>query len=329
MSILYIDEQGVEIHRSGEEFIVTKDSVALAEMPAAVIDSAVIVGNVCITTPALAMFFDKNIPVTFITTRGKFHGRLMPPTHKNAPLRFKQYDRYSDTAFMSLQQRAIVNAKLGNLRTFLQKHDRNNPDAELQTNIDNIGAYIKNLEGFDGRDEIMGLEGAGTKEYYNGYSRLIDSSFSFTGRNKRPPKDPVNALLSLGYTLLFKEAYWAVEAIGLDPYIGLLHAADYGRASLAIDLVEEFRFLVDGLALTLINKKMLHHEDFSPEEDNGIYLNRKGRHIFYEQYEKRIASEVTYNDMSVNYRRVFVYQAEHLARVIMGEEPIYKGFVYR
>lgn len=329
MSVLYVDEQGAEIHRSGESFVVKKDGVVLAEMPATVVDLAVIAGNIGITTPAFALFFEKNIPVSFISTRGRFRGKLTPPTHKNASLRFKQYERYRDEAFLSLQRRAIIMAKLTNLRTFLQKHGRNNPDEQLQTHIDNIGIHIKKLTSFDGRDELMGVEGTATREYFSGFGKLINDGFSFTGRNRRPPKDPVNALLSLGYTLLFKEAYWAVEAIGLDPYIGVLHETDYGRPSLAVDLVEEFRFLVDGVALTLINKGMLHPKDFTPAEDNGVYLNEKGRQTFYEQYEKRINSMVSYNEMTINYRRVFVYQAQHLARVILGEEPLYKGFAYK
>ena len=118
--------------------------------------------------------------------------------------------------------------------------------------------------------------------------------------------------------MVFNEMYSAVEAIGFDPYLGFMHEIDYGRPSLAVDMMEEFRYLIDGLALTLINKAMLDIEDFAERDDGGVYMKEKARETFYRQYEKRINSEITCRNMTVNHRRVFLYQAEHLARVVMG-----------
>ena len=175
----------------------------------------------------------------------------------------------------------------------------------------------------------MGIEGAAAHKYFKAFGKLIKNEFRFEKRTKRPPTDPVNALLSLGYTMLFNELYTAVELLGFDPYLGFLHAIDYGRPSLAVDMVEEFRYLIDGLALMLINKGMLEIHDFVFEDDRGVYLKKKGREVFYRQYEKRINTQVTFKGMSITYRKVFAYQAEHLARIISGEEECYQGYDYR
>lgn len=123
--------------------------------------------------------------------------------------------------------------------------------------------------------------------------------------------------------------YSALESIGFDPYLGFMHEIEYGRASLAVDMIEEFRYIIDGLALTLINKDMLSVEDFMGRDDGGVYMKEKAREIFYRQYEKRISSTITYKNMTVKYRRVFLYQAEHLARVVKGDEDCYQGYEYR
>jgi len=181
----------------------------------------------------------------------------------------------------------------------------------------------------------MGLEGAAAKAYFRGFGMLVKKEFTFERRTRRPPKDPVNALLSLGYTLLFNEMLSAVESLGFDPYLGFLHEVEYGRPSLAVDMVEEFRFLIEGLTLTLINKEILSRDDFIEQDNGGFYLHEKGREEFYRQYEKKITTEVQYKIIpsphggegsNLNYRRIFHYQVESLARVIKGEEEKYIGY---
>ncbi len=329
MATIYLDEQGSELKKKGELFIVEKDDTMISELPLAQVDRLVIVGNVQISTQALALLFDNAIPVSFITSYGNYRGRLKPPTHKNVMLRLKQYDRYNNHDFRLNYSKRVVDAKLRNSRVFLQKHQRNNPDTDISPEIAAIDALSKSSANANSVDALMGIEGSAARGYFSAFGKLVKDEFTFKKRTKRPPEDPVNAMLSLGYTLLFNEMHSAVESLGFDPYLGFLHSVEYGRASLAVDMVEEFRYLIDGLALTLVNKDMLNPDDFTERDDGGIYMKEKARETFYRQYEKRINTEVAYRDMTVKYRRVFLYQAEHLARVVIGEDKSYQGYEYR
>jgi CRISPR-associated protein Cas1 len=326
MSSVYLDEQGSEIKKKGELLIIEKNDQIIAEIPLVQLDRMVIIGNVQITTPALALLLDKGVPVSFITTYGNYRGKLKPPTHKNIALRLKQYERYNNKAFRLISAKGFINGKLKNWKTFLQKHLRNNPEADMAYAISGIEAILKKIENARSIESLMGFEGSAANMYFNAFGKLIKKEFQFEKRTRRPPKDPVNALLSLGYTLLFNEIHSAVEAIGFDPYLGFLHEVEYGRPSLAVDMMEEFRFLIEGLALTLINKEILTREDFIEQDNGGFYLNEKGREEFYRQYEKRITTKVRYGEMNINYRRVFCYQAEKLSRVVKGEEEKYTAY---
>src|SRR3989338_8187999 len=326
MSTIYLDEQGSEVKKKGELIIIEKDDKTISEIPLAQLDRMVIIGNIQITTPALALLFDKEIPVSFITTYGNYRGKLKPPTHKNIKLRLNQYACYNDSCFRLNYSREVIRTKLKNGKTFLQKHWRNNPEIDINQEIGEIEASLKRLDAAESLEEIRGFEGAAARGYFSAFGRLIKKEFKFEKRTKRPPKDPVNALLSLGYTLLFNEILSAVEAIGFDHYLGFLHEIEYGRPSLAVDMMEEFRYLIDGHTLALINKEILKRENFIEQDNGGFYLNEKGREEFYRQYEKRITTEVQYQEMSLNYRRVFCYQAEKLARVVNGEEERYAGY---
>lgn len=335
MSTIYLDEQGAEVKKKGELLIIKKDDKTIAEIPLAQLDRMVIIGNVQISTQALALLFDKEIPVSFITTYGNYRGKLKPPTHKNVILRLKQYERYNDKTFRLNHSKEVIRGKLKNGKIFLQKHSRNNPEISINREIEEIEALLQNLGFASSIKELMGLEGAAAKAYFRGFGMLVKKEFTFERRTRRPPKDPVNALLSLGYTLLFNEMLSAVESLGFDPYLGFLHEVEYGRPSLAVDMVEEFRFLIEGLTLTLINKEILSRDDFIEQDNGGFYLHEKGREEFYRQYEKKITTEVQYKIIpsphggegsNLNYRRIFHYQVESLARVIKGEEEKYIGY---
>ncbi|MEK6591117.1 MAG: CRISPR-associated endonuclease Cas1 [Nitrospinota bacterium] len=350
MSTIYLDEQGSEVKKKGELLIIEKDDKTIAEIPLAQLDRMVIIGNIQITTPALALLLDNEIPVSFITTYGNYRGKLKPPTHKNIMLRLKQYECYNNKTFRLNHSKEIIRAKLKNGKTFLQKHWRNNPEIEINQEIKGIEAALRRLDNVESIKEIMGLEGMAAKGYFSAFGKLVKKEFKFEKRTRRPPKDPVNALLSLGYTLLYNELLSAVEAIGFDPYLGFFHEIEYGRPSMAVDMMEEFRFLIEGLALTLINKEILSLENFIEQDNGGFYLNEKGREEFYHHYEKRITTEVQYpisssplggegqslprtcsggEGKNVNYRRIFCYQVERLARVVKGEVERYIGYETR
>jgi CRISPR-associated protein Cas1 len=329
MSTIYIDEQGAVLHHRGEEIAVEKDHAVLAKIPLAQIDRVVLSGHVQLSTQVMELFLKHNIPVAFMTVYGNYRGRLTPPTHKNVGLRLKQYRKYYDQGFRLAQARILIEAKIKNCHEFIQKYRRSHAEAELSEYLTAIGAVLPSIRGAASISSLMGFEGIAARHYFAAFGVMVRREFAFDGRSKRPPLDPVNALLSLGYTLLFNEMVTAAEAVGLDPYLGFLHDVEYGRASLAVDMVEEFRYLIDALALSLINRGELDTADFRRGDDGGFYLLEKGRKTFYGSYEKKVRTEVAYNGTSICYRRVFFNQAEALARVIRDEETVYRPYLMR
>jgi CRISPR-associated protein Cas1 len=329
MSTIYIDEMGAVLHHRGEEILVDKEGQTLAKIPIAQIDRVVLAGPVQLSTQVMELFLKRNIPVSFMTIYGNYRGRLTPPTHKNVSLRLQQYRRYHDEAFRLRQGKAIIEAKIKNCHEFVQKYRRSHDEVDLTAEMEAIAAELQGVLNAPSRESLMGYEGTAARHYFRAFGKMVRREFSFEGRTKRPPKDPVNALLSLGYTLLFNEMLTALEAIGLDPYLGFLHDVDYGRASLAVDMVEEFRYLVDALALALVNRGELSAGDFQKSDDGGIFLAEKARQAFYKSYEKKVRTEVANNGQSMSYRRVFFNQAEELARVIRGEAAVYRPYLMR
>jgi len=329
LSTIYIDEQGAVLHHRGEEVRVEKDHAVLAKLPLAQIDRVVLAGAVQLSTQVMELFLKHGIPVAFMTVYGRYRGRLTPPTHKNVALRLNQYQKYLDEGFRLRQARILVEAKIKNCEELVQKYQRSHGEVDLFSELKSLPSILPDVKVAPSIGSLMGLEGTAARNYFRAFGRMVRREFAFEGRSKRPPKDPVNALLSLGYTLLFNEMVTAAEAVGLDPYLGFLHEVEYGRASLAVDLVEEFRYLIDALVLALVNRGELTREDFRQAEDGGYYLIDDGRKKFYRSYETKIRTEVLHNGDAVTYRRVFFNQAEALARVIRDEEPQYKPYLMR
>lgn len=329
MSSIYIDEQGAVLHHRGDEVQVEKEHVVIASLPLAQIDRVILAGGIQLSTQVMALFLKHNIPVSFMSIYGDYRGQLTPPTHKNIGLRVNQYQRYLDEEFRLHIARILIGAKISNCLEFVQKYQRMHSETDLSNFAAAIEAELAPVERAATREVLMGHEGVAARCYFEAFGHMVRREFAFTGRSKRPPGDPVNALLSLGYTLLFHEMVTVLEAIGLDPYLGFLHDIDYGRASLAVDICEEFRYLIDALVLALVNRGELIQTDFHKGEDGGWFLEEKGRKTFYAAYEHKIRTEVACNGMTMCYRRVFLHQAELLARVVKGEDAEYRPYLMR
>lgn len=330
MSTFYIDEQGASLHHHQDEIQVIKDGGIIAKLPLAQIDRIVLAGAVQLTTQTIDLLLKHCIPVSFMTIYGDYRGQLTPPTHKNVGLRLLQYDRYRDNGFRLKQAKAIIGAKIDNCQEFVQKHGRSHKELDLKNELDGLDVELGSVPTAREIETLMGYEGSAARHYFHAFGKMVRKEFAFDGRSKRPPKDPINALLSLGYTLLFHEMVTAIEAIGLDPYLGFLHGVDYGRASLAVDLCEEFRYLIDSLVLALINLGELNQYDFRKGDDGGYFLADNSRKAFYAAYEHKVRTEISYlNGDSMSYRRIFFRQAEMLARVIKGEDAEYQAFLMR
>ena len=206
-------------------------------------------------------------------------------------------------------------------------------EKQLDEAVLRIKALIKNIATVTSLNSLMGIEGAASREYFRVFNYLLKEHipFDFQHRSRRPPGDPVNALLSFAYTLLTKDMVAAVSIVGYDPYIGFLHRSDYGRPALALDLIEEFRAIIaDSVVLTVLNKGIISVDDFE-DRMGGYFLNERGRKKFYRAYEERRHEMITHPlfGYRVPYLRIYELQARFLAKVLQGELAEYKPFMVR
>ena len=321
-------------------------------IPLVKVDDVVVVGEVTMTSSAIHMLLEKNIEIHFLGYYGQFKGRLTPGLSKNSLLRMAQHRAHNDLCKRGELARRFVIGKLSNQRTMLQRSNRRQADPLFKQEIEQLGGIIRRLStlstevgttytlatgdtGIEGTpiETILGMEGAGSAAYFNCFGNMLSDQqqWAFAGRVKRPPTDPVNALLSYGYALLTSQVASAVQIIGFDQFIGYLHSSVYGRPALALDLMEEFRpIIVDSVVLTLLNNRMLSKDDFYVEL--GAYrLKNEPRKTFLTRFEERLNEEVTHPIFSykVKYRRCIELQARLLAKCLTGEINEYPPFITR
>ncbi len=364
MATLYVSETGSRLEKEYKRLrIVNKEGQKLLAIPLSRVSEVALVGWVGATTPAMLTLLDAGIGLTFLTRHGKLRGRLTPPTGKNLPLRRQQYRQAGEAAFGLHLSRAIVAGKLRNSRTMARRMLRSGIPAP-PGQIDRLISCLKEVTGQpkfapainqaqqignnpksktcaersrsiqNPKSVLMGLEGHGAKAYFSILRAALKKQLLFGPRSRRPPKDPVNALLSLGYSLLTANLMTALEIVGLDPYCGFFHATAYGRPALALDLMEEFRpIIVDSVVLSLVNKRMLSVKDFEAggRNDQGIYLTRRGRRVFFEQYTRRLNTTVFHPaaGRSLSYQKIFEIQARQVAKLIQKEIDDYQPFLVK
>jgi len=331
MATLYVTEPGARIEKEYRRLLVTKDDDTLLAVPLGRVSEVVLVGTVGATTPALLMLLDEGIPLSFVTRTGQLRGRLAPPSPKNLPLRHAQYDRARDPAFCLAVGRAIVDGKLRNSRALAYRIRRARPQIAAEW-LERIERAVEAVAQAGDLDTLRGVEGSAAKAYFEVLRQALRPEMTFEKRTRRPPRDPVNALLSLGYTLLTQNLITACEVVGLDPYDGFFHADKYGRPALALDLVEEFRGpVVDSVVQLVVNKRVVGPGDFEEGREGGIYLSNRGLRKFLEQYTHRLNTEIVhpYHERRLTYQRVFEVQARLLAKTIQGELDRYVPFRVR
>jgi CRISPR-associated protein Cas1 len=291
----------------------------LREIPIRDLDRLILDETVQISTPALAALFRADIPVNFLGWNGRFLGGFLPATNQHGQARLRQYQRTLDAGFALQMAGRIVTAKLYNQRRVLQRLAANRPDdpsnpshqSPTQATLTWLDSLFASLKTAQTLDELRGYEGAATARYFQAWATFLPAAFPFERRSTRPPLNPVNACLSFGATLLYSEAVAFLHAHGLDPALGLLHATEDGRWSLALDLIEPFRpVLVEALALDCFSHQILHAAHFHPQ-NGGIYLNDDGRRKFLLQYERRM--ERQFLSECAGHRTTLRQQLEHQA----------------
>jgi CRISPR-associated protein Cas1 len=326
MPNLYICEQGVKVNLEGEQLVLSIQGIVLDKVGIALIERVLVFGNVQFTSQSLSLLAHKNIPVSFHSTRGKFRFSINLPMGKNGARRLRQYMLYNDTPWRLSFSKNIAEAKIKNSVELINRYSRRKGyprDSEFNSGMLSLIEKIRNAHR---NDAVMGFEGSGAKKYFNMYGLIINRYIEFKGRSKRPPLDPANALLSLGYTLIANEISSFVEGCGCDPSIGFFHEIQYSRASLALDICEEFRALcIDRFILYLAGEKIFIEQDF--EYGNGAcYLRRDSLKRFYGEYEKWMTRDMSFKN-PLTWRELIKKEAEKLALSI-DTGNLYIPFVY-
>lgn len=317
MANLYLIEQGSVLRKTGDRLIVEKDDTELLEVECFKIDTVFLFGNVHVTTPALTELLEHGIELALLTQSGRLKGQLTPPKTKNVLLRMAQYQKSQDRQIALPLARAFVSGKVRNALALLTRQHRNYPERGFTVYREELDRLLNSVAATEPLDSLRGVEGTAARHYFAGFALACRTELSFEGRRRRPPTDPINALLSFGYTLVGAELTSLLDAMGYDPYIGFFHQLDYGRPSLALDLLEEFRVpAVDRLVLNLTNLRTLQASDFiADEETGGLRLDRKALGKFFRAYEAHLNKEFTDKStgITMTLRKVFRQQAERLA----------------
>lgn len=263
MAVVYVKEQGAIIRKHGGRILVEKDDALLLEIPLRQTDSVAVFGNVQVTTQALSELLDRGIPLALYTRHGRLKGHLVPDLSKNVPLRVAQYRTALDEVAALGLAKAVVRAKMLNSGKLLSDYRANYPSDVLAAAAEAMSHAAGRAGEAGNHAELLGYEGSAAAIYFGAFAEMNRSQLPFDGRRKHPATDPINGLLSLGYTLVMNEIRAVAEGAGLEPHLGFLHQVDYGRPSLALDLLEPFRApLVDRLALRLVNERILTGADF-------------------------------------------------------------------
>jgi CRISPR-associated protein Cas1 len=326
---LYVQEQGAYVGKEGERLCIKPVKQSPIYAPLIHVSQVCLWGNVQITAAAIRELAERNVPICHFSFGGWFHALTTGLSHKNVELRMAQYRTAFDPQRTLEIARRFIGAKIRNGRTLLRRH----ADPRHQTDLDRLAEFIHKADRAESLETLMGLEGMAAKVYFAGFARLLrgGETFQLEGRNRRPPTDPVNALLSFVYALLVKEFTVTLQAVGLDPFLGFLHRPRYGRPSLALDLAEEFRPLVgDSVVLTLVNNEEVGPKSFISRA-GSVAMTDAGRKSVIAAYERRLETEITHPlfGYKITYRRVFEVQARLLSRVLLGELDQYPGFCTR
>jgi CRISPR-associated protein Cas1 len=338
---LIVQSQHARISKEGETLKITDDEKGETLVRLIDISDVALFGNVSITTPALAALLEREIPVTFHSHGGWFRGVAHGIGHRNVEVRTAQYRMSFDGAACLRFAKDLVAAKITNQRTLLRRNWRGAAE-ERQAVLDRLSAARKSADAATTLTQLLGIEGDAAAVYFRAFANLLKppgdrqgagelAPFRFEARNRRPPADPVNAMLSLAYAMLTRHLTIALASVGLDPYRGFYHAPRYGRPALALDLMEPFRAIIaDSVVLSAVNTGEVGRNDFVVAV-TGTALTQAGRRRFVEAFERRLSQETTHPvfGYQVSMRRMLLVQARLLSRFLLGELSSYPHFLPR
>jgi len=337
LNTLYVTTPGSYLSKDGENIVIKVENHERFRIPVHNVEGIICFGFLGASPSLMAMCAERNIALSFLTDNGYFLGRVSGPVSGNVLLRRKQYRLADDPVFSGEMSRIFVAGKILNCRTVLQRALRDHAKEEsctaIEAAINTLGVKQKQALKCTDNSILRGIEGEAAYTYFGVFDHLIiaqKDDFYFKGRNRRPPMDNVNALLSFVYTLLTHEVRSALESVGIDPCVGFLHTDRPGRQSLALDMMEEFRpYLADRLVLTLINRRQIDATGFISREAGGIIMNDDTRKVLLTAWQKRKQEEVMHPFLQVMVPvGLLPYcQALLLARYLRGDLDSYPVFL--
>lgn len=334
MGTVYITADDAFVGKTDERLLVKANKDKLLDVPLIKVEGIVVLGRATVSPAVVNELLERHIPLSFLTETGRYLGRLEPEMTKNIFVRKAQWQAAGETEKAVHLVRGFVRGKLKNYRMMLLRQGRKYSELDIDKGVSRIENAIAPIDQTNKIDSLRGLEGAGSAGYFSAFNQMIRSEgFSFNGRNRRPPIDPVNALLSFGYSLLRHDIQSAVNVVGFDPYLGYLHCQHYGRPGLALDLMEEFRpLVVDAVVLSAINLRKLAPADFTTEPlSNAVLLSKEGRREFLKLYEEKKQSKFKHPVLGkqCTYQEAFEIQARLVAKYLMDEIEKYPPLVLK
>lgn len=324
---VYVQEQGAYVALSGDCIEVKIRDGKPRKIRLIDMSELVVFGNVQVTTQAIRRMAEENIPICYLTYGGWFSAVTAGMSHKNIELRMHQHKKHAEKNARLGIAREIVFGKIRNSIIMLRRNHKSPPEKTL-AELDMLGERARRIKKYEA---LLGIEGMAARIYFAEFNGMIKSEsaiFKFTDRNRRPPKDPINAILSFLYSMLVRQAMMVVTTVGMDPYLGFLHMPKYGKPALVLDIIEEFRPIVaDSVCITVINNGEITEADVLTTPF-GVSLTNNGRRKVIEAYERRMDSLITHPLLgySASYKRIMETQVRLLSRHILGEIPTYQSF---
>ncbi len=339
LNTLFVTTQGAYLAKEGETIAVKVDKEVRLRLPVHTLGGIVCFGNVSLSPFLMGFCAQNGVGISYLSEQGRFLARVQGPVSGNVLLRREQYRRADDLKFSADIAGAIVAGKIANSRTVIQRTLRDHGEkvdrAALERVVSHLGNSVSSLDDARALDAVRGIEGDAARAYFDVFSHMIvaqKDSFTFSDRNRRPPLDNVNALLSFIYTMVMHDVRSALEGVGLDPAVGFLHRDRPGRPGLALDLMEEFRpFLADRLALSLINLRKVQGKGFRKAETGAVLMDDETRKTVIVSYQERKQEEILHPFLGekVTIGLLFHVQALLLARYLRGDLDGYPPFIWR
>ncbi len=333
MTTLYITDQGAYLKVQHQQFLVYHQQELRRQVPVNRVSHIVLFGCCNLSHAAVSLALRRRIPVVYLSQKGRYFGRLETEGQAQVEYLTRQVQCALDPDFTRRQAKTIVLGKLHNCRILLMRLNRRTRLEKVAKAIDDLALVMLDVPDAESVDVLLGYEGHGTHLYFQALGMLFKEPFVFEKRTKRPPTDPVNSLLSLGYTLLSQNMYSLVQAVGLHTHFGNLHVPRKNHPALVSDLIEEFRAqLVDSLIAYLVNSKIFVPEDFTPpDERGGVYLYPDALKKFLKHWEDKLQSRMTHphTGYKVNFRRCLELQVWEYIACLMGEQEVYRPMLWK